>query len=100
MVFEKQLTQTLQYLVDKIHIKSSIKHDEYDFLVHTTVILEIKRIYYIYNIKLKLIFSFCHFVIVICHIVTFIIITSKRLASFLDVTKKGESANITCTCKI
>ena len=54
----------------------------------------------IYNIKLKLIFSFCHFVIVICHIVTFIIITSKRLASFLDVTKKGESANITCTCKI
>ena len=55
---------------------------------------------YIYNIKLKLIFSFCHFVIVICHIVTFIIITSKRLASFLDVTKKGESANITCTCKI
>lgn len=57
-------------------------------------------LYYIYNIKLKLIFSFCHFVIVICHIVTFIIITSKRLASFLDVTKKGESANITCTCKI
>jgi len=51
MVFEKQLTQTLQYLVDKIHIKSSIKHDEYDFLVHTTVILEIKRIYYIYNIN-------------------------------------------------
>lgn len=51
MVFEKLPTQTLQYLVDKIHIKSSIKHDEYDFLVHTTVILEIKRIYNIYNIN-------------------------------------------------
>ena len=43
----------------------------------------------IYNIKLKLIFSFCHFVIVICHIVTFIIITSKRLASFFRRDKKG-----------
>lgn len=51
MVSEKLLTQIVQYLVDKIHIKSSIKHDEYDFLVHTTVILDFKIIYYIYNIN-------------------------------------------------
>lgn len=51
MLSEKLPSQTLQHLVKKIHIKSSIKHDEYDFLVHTTVILDFKRIYYIYNIN-------------------------------------------------